>query len=87
MPNFFYAFMVFRPVAPEILPSMEYKGLNVIVINHHGFSKPYKGAVPKNKIIYGVRDEKGERHWRSSYEEIVQLIDRNFVPSPLSSHE
>jgi hypothetical protein len=33
-------------------------------------------------MLYGARNpENGERHWRSSYDEIVGLIGRNFVAS------
>jgi hypothetical protein len=37
-------------------------------------------------MLYGARNpEDGERHWRGSYEEIVSLINRNFVASGESS--
>jgi hypothetical protein len=35
--------------------------------------------------LYGARDAKEERHWRGSFEEIVQLIDRGFKTAPLAS--
>ena len=79
--------MPFRPISPEVLPALEHKGLEVTVLNHHGYSMPDRGAPPKSRMLYGAIDKKGERHWRSSLEEITQLIDRNFAPSPLSNHD
>ena len=78
--------MPFRPIAPDVLPSLEHNGLEITVINHHGYSRPDRGALPKDRMLYGARDKRNERHWRSSLEEITLLIDRNFAPSPLSSH-
>jgi hypothetical protein len=55
------------------------------VLNHHGYSTPDRGHPPKSRILYGARDAKEERHWRGSFEEIVQLIDRGFKTAPLAS--
>ena len=73
------------PQSPDVLPSLEHNGILVTVLNHHGYSMPDRGHPPKSRILYGARDEKQERHWRASFEEIVQLIDRGFKTSPLAS--
>lgn len=73
------------PHSPDVLPSFEHNGVLVTVINHHGFSMPDRGNPPKSRILYGARDQNSERHWRSSFQEIVQLIDRGFVTAPLAS--
>lgn len=73
------------PISPDVLPTLEHNGIAITVINHHGFSRPDRGAVPKSRILYGVRDENNERHWRGSFEEISSLIDRNFETAPLAS--
>ena len=73
------------PQAPDVLPSLEHNGIAVTVINHHGYSTPDRGQAPKSRMLYGARDAKEERHWRGSFEEIVQLIDRGFKTAPLAS--
>jgi hypothetical protein len=73
------------PLPPDKLPSLEHNGTTVTVINHHGFSRPDRGAPPKSRILYGARDALNERHWRGSFEEISSLIDRNFESAPLAS--
>ena len=73
------------PQAPDVLPSLEHNGIAVTVINHHGYSTPDRGHPPKSRMLYGARDAKEERHWRGSFEEIVQLIDRGFKTTPLAS--
>jgi hypothetical protein len=73
------------PKPPDVLPSLEHNGIVVTVLNHHGYSTPDRGALPKSRILYGAHDQKQERHWRSSFEEIVQLIDRGFKTAPLAS--
>lgn len=57
----------------------------VDVIVHHGYSIPDMGPLPRDRVLYGARDQNGERHWRSSLEEIGQLIDRGFNKAPLAS--
>lgn len=66
-----------RPV--EKLPLLEHMGVEILPIVHHGFSSPVKGPQPAARTIYGARDEKGERHWRSSLDQIQQLIANNFA--------
>ena len=73
------------PFPPDMLPSLERNGIAITVINHHGFSRPDRGPMPASRILYGARDAKQERHWRGSFEEIVQLIDRGFKTAPLAS--
>lgn len=67
------------PPSPDVLPSLEHNGVAITVINHHGFSTPDRGPLPKSRILYGAYDQKNERHWRSSYGEIAALIDSNFT--------
>lgn len=73
------------PIAPDKLPLMEHNGHAVEVVVHHGYSIPDMGPLPRDRVLYGARDQNGERHWRSSLEEIGQLIDRNFGAAPLAS--
>jgi hypothetical protein len=73
------------PQAPDVLPSLEHNGVAITVLNHHGYSTPDRGPLPKSRILYGARDEKEERHWRASLEEINQLIERGFKTAPLAS--
>jgi len=73
-----------RPLAPDRLPSVEHNGAMIEVLQHHGFSTPDRGPAPKARVLYGARDENGERHWRSSYDEICRLIDRGFVTSGMT---
>jgi hypothetical protein len=35
--------------------------------------------------MYGARDAKGERHWRSSLHEITSLIDHGFKVNAVAS--
>jgi len=73
------------PQAPEQLPSIDYDGIPIQVIMHHGFSIPDRGPVPKSRILYAARDKNNERHWRSSLDEMISLIERGFKASALSS--
>ena len=73
------------PLPPDVLPTLEHNGVAITVLNHHGYSTPDRGPLPKARILYGARDEKNERHWRGSFQEISQLIDRNFSTPPLAS--
>jgi hypothetical protein len=67
------------PKSPEKLPLLEHNNVSIETIQHHGFSTPLKGSAPKARTIYGARNPaNNERHWRSTYEEIVGLIDRGF---------
>jgi hypothetical protein len=72
------------PLSPDMLPTMEHAGTTIHPLIHHGFSRPDRGPAPKARTLYGARDQDGERHWRSSYEEIVALIDRGFKTAALS---
>jgi hypothetical protein len=68
------------PKAPDKLPVIEYGNTVIEPINHYGFCIPDKGPMPKPRVMYGARNpEDGERHWRSSYDEIISLINRGFV--------
>ena len=70
------------PLAPDKLPTLDHQGITIEAIHHHGFSMPDRGAAPRSRMLYGARNpEDGDRHWRSTYEEIVSLINRNFVAS------
>jgi len=73
------------PIAPDKLPLMEHNGHTIDVIVHHGYSIPDMGPLPRERVLYGARDQNGERHWRGSFEEIGQLIDRGFGKAPLAS--
>ena len=73
------------PLSPDVLPSLEHNGTTITVLNHYGYSTPDRGPLPKARILYGARDENNERHWRGSFEEISQLIDRGFSSAPLAS--
>jgi hypothetical protein len=64
---------------------MEYSGTTIETFVHHGFSQPDRGPSPQSRTLFGARDQAGERHWRSSYEEIVSLIDRGFKTPALAS--
>lgn len=70
--------MPLPPQSPDKLPSLEHHGTLIEVISHYGYSIPDKGPVPASRMLYGARDQHGERHWRGSKSEIVSLIDRNF---------
>ena len=77
--------MVRPPLCPDKLPTMEHAKVTIEPIVHYGFCQPDRGPSPKPRTLYGARDSKGERHWRGSYDEIIALIDRNFVVSGLAS--
>jgi hypothetical protein len=64
---------------------MEHAGTTIETFVHHGFTQPDRGPAPKSRTLFGARDQAGERHWRSSYEEIVSLIDRGFETTALAS--
>ena len=70
--------MPLPPQTPDKLPSLEHHGTLIEVISHYGYSIPDKGPAPASRMLYGARDQKGERHWRGTNSEIVSLIDRNF---------
>lgn len=75
-------FMPRPPQSPDRLPTLEHAGVHIEALQHYGFSIPDRGTAPKPRLLYGARNpEDGERHWRSSYDEIVSLIDRGFVAS------
>lgn len=68
------------PPKPDRLPSLEYNGIVIEVIQHHGYSKPDRGTAPASRILYGARHPlNNERHWRSSLDEIQTLIDKGFI--------
>lgn len=68
-----------RPAAPEWLPVLVHEGILIEPIIHHGFSRPLWGPPPVARTLYGARNPAdGERHWRSTYDEITSLIDRAF---------
>ncbi len=68
------------PQTPDKLPLIDYQGVTIEPIQHYGFCIPDKGPMPKPRVMYGARNpEDGERHWRSSYDEIISLINRGFV--------
>ena len=77
--------MPLPPQAPERLPSIDHNGTTIEIIQHHGFSTPNRGPAPKSRILYGARDENNERHWRSTLDEMVSLIERGFATAPLAS--
>ena len=71
--------MPLPPKSPERFPLLEHAGIVIESLQHFGFSTPARGAGPKARMLYGARNpQDNERHWRSSYEEIVALIDRKF---------
>jgi hypothetical protein len=79
-------FMAKPPLRPDRLPTLEYSGVSIEPIIHHGFSRPDRGpATSQSRFLFGARDKAGERHWRSSYEEIVTLIHNGFTTASLSS--
>jgi hypothetical protein len=73
--------MALPPKAPDHLPQLEHEGVSIEVVRHYGFTTPKRGqALPR--MLYAARNPSdNERHWRRSYDEIVALIDRNFVTS------
>lgn len=74
------ALMPLPPKAPERFPLLEHNGIAIEPVQHFGFSTPARGPAPKARMIYGARNPaNGERHWRSTYDEIVSLIEHNFV--------
>jgi hypothetical protein len=68
-----------------MLPTIEHAGTTIETFVHHGFSQPDRGPSPQSRTLYGARDQTGERHWRSTYAEIVSLIDRGFETAALAS--
>jgi hypothetical protein len=74
------ALMPLPPKSPERFPLLEHAGVTIEPLQHFGFSTPARGIAPKARMLYGARNpQDNERHWRSSYEEIVALIERNFA--------
>ena len=71
--------MLNAPRAVDHLPLLEYNGVEILPIVHYGFSSPRKGPQPAARTIYGARDKKNERHWRSSLHAIQKLIDNDFA--------
>lgn len=71
--------MVKAPPAPYRFPDLEHNGHTIESYEHYGFSMPNKGAKPSARILYAVRDNNGERHWRSSLSQIEGLIDSGFT--------
>lgn len=70
---------VFPPKSPVRLPLLEHNGVTIEPILHYGYSRDSKGRPGKERQLYGARDPiTGERHWRSSYDEITGLIDNGF---------
>lgn len=73
------------PLPPDKLPSIDHNGTLVEVLRHHGYSTPDRGPKPSSRVMYGARDRKGERHWRSSLHEITSLIDHGFKTNAVAS--
>lgn len=74
------ALMPLPPKAPDRFPLLEHAGVAIESLQHYGFSTPAKGPAPRPRMLFGARNPAdGERHWRSTYEEIVSLIDRKFA--------
>lgn len=73
------------PPTPDRHASLEHHGTLIEVLSHYGYLLPDKGPAPASRMLYGARDQKGERHWRGSENEIVSLIDRKFATAPLAS--
>jgi hypothetical protein len=73
------------PLSPDKLPSIDHNGTLVEIIQHYGYSTPNRGPLPSPRIMYGARDTKGERHWRSSLHEITSLIDHGFKVKAIAS--
>jgi len=71
--------MLNAPRAVDHLPLLEHNGAEILPIIHYGFSSPKKGPQPQPRMLYGAKDKKGERHWRSSLTEIKKLIDNDFT--------
>jgi hypothetical protein len=73
------------PPTPDQLPSADHNGTLVEVFQHYGYSTPDRGPMPSPRTLYGARDKKGERHWRSSLHEITSLIDHGFKTTVVTS--
>jgi len=71
--------MLNPPRTPDKLPLLEHNGVEIQPILHYGFSSPRRGPQPAARTLYGAKDNKEERHWRSSLDEIKHLIDKAFV--------
>jgi len=63
------------PKNPDRLPSLEHNGQEITVLRHYGFSL---GGSPR--MLYAMKDNNGERHWRRTLEEVQILIERNASP-------
>lgn len=70
--------MLNPPRAVDHLPTLEHNGVEILPVIHYGFSTPKKGPQPAPRTLYGAKDEKGERHWRSTLDDIQKLIENNF---------
>jgi hypothetical protein len=73
------------PQSPDWLPSAVHNGTSIEVLCHYGYSTPDRGPRPSSRVMYGARDKKGERHWRSSLHEIASLIDHGFKTNAVAS--
>jgi hypothetical protein len=74
------ALMPLPPKTPERFPLLEHNGITIEPLQHFGFTTPARGPAPKVRMLYGARNPAdGERHWRSSYDEIVFLIKKGFA--------
>jgi len=71
--------MLNAPRSVDHLPLLVHNGVEIQPIVHYGFSSPNKGPRPASRTLYGARDGNGERHWRSSLDEMQQLIDKGFA--------
>ena len=71
--------MLKAPKPIDKLPLLSHNGVDIEPIIHYGFSSPEKGPRPAARTIYGARDKNGERHWRSSLDDLQQLIDKGFA--------
>lgn len=71
--------MLKAPRAVDHLPLLDHNGVEIVPIVHYGFSSPAKGPQPAARTLYGARDKKGERHWRSSLNDMHKLIDNDFA--------
>ena len=71
--------MLNPPRAVDKLPLLEHNGVEIQPVLHYGFSSPKKGPQPAARTLYGAKDGNNERHWRSSLDELKQLIDKDFA--------
>lgn len=79
--------MLNPPKAVDHLPLIVHDGIEILPIVHYGFSSPAKGPQPAARTLYGARDKNGERHWRSSLDEMVKLIATGFAVQEESNEQ